>query len=98
MEVAMMRCVYWIPAFAGMTVVPSGLCRADFIPAFAGMTVVPSGLCRADFIPAFAGMTVVPSGLCRADFIPAFAGMTEKNGAIVPTGPKFPARQRGQDT
>ena len=53
----MMRCVYWIPAFAGMTVVPNGSCRADFIPAFAGMTVVPNGSCRADFIPAFAGMT-----------------------------------------
>ena len=38
MEVHMMRCVYWIPAFAGMTVVPKGLCRANFIPAFAGMT------------------------------------------------------------
>ena len=39
MEVHMMRCVYWIPAFAGMTVVPKGLSDADFIPAFAGMTV-----------------------------------------------------------
>ena len=53
----MMRCVYWIPAFAGMTVMPQGTRRADFIPAFAGMTVVPKGLCRADFIPAPAGMT-----------------------------------------
>ena len=37
MEVHMVRCVYWIPAFAGMTVVPRGSRRADFIPAFAGM-------------------------------------------------------------
>ena len=35
-----MRCVDWIPAFAGMTVVLIGTRRADFIPAFAGMTVV----------------------------------------------------------
>ena len=39
MEVHMMRCVYWIPAFAGMTVVLNGSCRADFIPAFAGIHV-----------------------------------------------------------
>ena len=38
MEVHMMRCVYWIPASAGMTVVLKGLRRADFIPASAGMT------------------------------------------------------------
>ena len=55
---SVMRCVHWIPAFAGMTVVPAAMRRADFIPAFAGMTVVPTAMRRADFIPAFAGMTV----------------------------------------
>ena len=50
------------------------------------------------WIPAFAGMTVVPKGLRRADFIPASAGMTATIDAIVWTGPKFPARLRGQGT
>ena len=59
MEIHIIHWLYWIPAFAGMTVVRPVMGHADIIPAFAGMTVVRPVMGHADIIPAFAGMTVI---------------------------------------